>query len=99
MTNLRFLLSSNIKKRREELGLSQALLAEKAGISPHHIAQIEQQNRFPKPETLERIAVALEINSSELFFAGPYPKEAIQKFHEGIKEDIEKRLECLMKSI
>jgi transcriptional regulator with XRE-family HTH domain len=110
MTNLRFLLSKNIKKRRKILGISQALLAERADTSTHYIAQIEQQNRFPSSEMLERLAVALEIDSPELFSTGPFPfeaiqLEAIQQFQEGIKADVEriktdveKRLERLMKS-
>jgi transcriptional regulator with XRE-family HTH domain len=98
MTSLRTLLSYNIKKRREKLGISQAKLAERADTSTHYIAQIEQQNRFPSSEMLERIAFALEIDSPELFSSVPFPVEAIQQFHEGIKADVEKRIERLMKS-
>jgi len=97
MTNLRVLLSNNIKKRRELLGISQAMLAEKIDTSTNYIAQIEQQNRFPSVEMLERIAAALEIDSPELFSMGPFPVEVIQQFHEGIKADFNKRIESLMK--
>ena len=98
MTNLRALLSFNIKKRREKLGISQANLAEKVDTSTNYIAQIEQQIRFPSPEMLERLAAALEIDSPELFSSWPFPVEAIQQIHEGIKADVEKRIERLMKS-
>ncbi|MCL2759826.1 MAG: helix-turn-helix domain-containing protein [Treponema sp.] len=98
MTNLRALLAQNIKKRREKLGISQAKLAEKADTSTNYIAQIEQQNKFPSSEMLERIALALEFDSSELFSVGPYPVKALQKFQEGVKADIENRLEKLIKS-
>jgi transcriptional regulator with XRE-family HTH domain len=97
MTSIRALLASNIKKRRKVLGISQAVLAEKAGTSTHHIAQIEQQNKFPSSEMLERIAFALEFDSWELFSAGPYSAEAIQRFQDGLKADIEERLENLFK--
>jgi transcriptional regulator with XRE-family HTH domain len=99
MTSIRALLASNIKKRRKVLGISQAVLAEKADTSTHHIAQIEQQNKFPSAEMLERIATALEFDSSELFFAGPYSAEAIRRFQEGLKADIEERLENLFNSV
>ena len=99
MASLRALLSNNIKKRREKLGISQAQLAEKAGTSTNYIAQIEQQNKFPSSEMLERIAKALEFDNWELFSAGPYSAEAIQKFQEGLKADIEERLENLFKSL
>ena len=98
MTSLRALLADNIKKRRKVLGISQAVLAERADISTHHIAQIEQQNKFPSAELLERIAGALEFDNWELFSAGPYSAEAIQRFQEGLKADIEERLENLFKS-
>ena len=97
MRSLRALLSCNIKKRREKLGISQAQLAEKAGTSTNYIAQIEQQNKFPSSEMLERLAEALEFDNWELFSAGPYSAEAIQRFQEGLKADIEERLENLFK--
>jgi len=99
MTNLRDLLSDNIKKRRERLGISQAQLAEKADTSANYIAQIEQQNKFPSVEMLERIAKALEFDSAELFYAGPYSAEAIKRFQEGLKADIEGRLDNLFRSV
>jgi len=99
MTSIRALLANNIKKRRRVLGISQAVLAEKAGTSTHHIAQIEQQNKFPSAELLERIAFALEFDNWELFSAGPYSAEAIQRFQEGLKADVEERLENLFKSV
>jgi len=99
MTNIRALLSYNIKRKRELLGISQAKLAERVNTSTNYIAQIEQQSKFPSSEMLERLAAALEIDSPELFSAvGPFPVEAIQQFHEGIKADINKRLENLMNS-
>jgi len=98
MISLRSLLSSNIKNRRKHLGISQAALAEKVNTSAHYIAQIEQENRFPTPEMLERIAFALEIDNFELFSAVPFPSEAIQTFQKGIKADIEERLDTLMKA-
>lgn len=73
-------------------------MAEKADTSTNYIAQIEQKNKFPSPEMLERLAIALEIDTPELFSAVPFPVEAIQQFHEGIKADVEKRIERLIKS-
>jgi len=98
MTNLRSLLSQNIKKRREKLGISQAKLAEKVNTSTNYIAQIEQQNKFPSVEMLERIAEALEFDGPDLFSVGPFPAEAIYQFREGVKADVDKRIEKLMKS-
>jgi transcriptional regulator with XRE-family HTH domain len=101
MTDIRALLSSNIKKRRELLGISQAVLAEKVDTSTHYISQIERKKRFPSPEVMERIAAALELDTPELFSSAPFPPEAIKEFQEGVKADIssiEARLENLMQS-
>jgi len=101
MTDIKSLLSTNIKKRREFLGISQAVLAEKVEISTDYISQIERKKKFPSPEILERIAAALEFDTPELFSVAPFPPEAIKEFQEGIKADIsslESRLESLMRS-
>ena len=88
MTSLRVLLAYNIKKRRRFLGFSQAALAEKAAISAHYIAQIEQKNKFPSPEMLERIATALDFDSPQLFSMEYFSDEAVKRFREGILTDI-----------
>jgi len=97
MTNIKALLAQNIKKRREKLGISQAKLAERVDTSTNYIAQIEQQYKFPSAEMLERLAIALEMDTPELFSVGPFKVEAIEKFREGVKADIEERLENLIK--
>jgi len=88
MTNLRTLLSHNIKKQRQVLGITQAKLAEKVDTSTHYIGQIELGNKFPTPEMLERIATALEIDSPQLFSMNSFPKEIIKQFQEGLLDDV-----------
>ena len=68
--------------------LSQAKLAEKAGTSTHYIGQIELGNKFPTPEMLERIAVALEIDSPQLFSMATFPAEAVKSFQEAVLADV-----------
>ena len=53
------------------------------------IGQIELGNKFPTPEMLERIAVALEIDSPQLFSMNSFPTEAIRQFQEGLQTDVE----------
>jgi transcriptional regulator with XRE-family HTH domain len=105
MTSLRALLANNIKKRRKILGISQAKLAEKVETSTHYIGQIEQQSKFPSPEMLERIATALEFDSTELFSLGKFPDEALKLFQEGVKAvfnaaniSLDERIDELMKN-
>jgi transcriptional regulator with XRE-family HTH domain len=89
MTNLRSLLSGNIRKRRKYLGISQAKLAEKVDTSTHYIAQIEQMNKFPSVEMLERIAEALEMDSPELFSTQVFTEEAIKCVQDKVQADLD----------
>ena len=92
MTDIRVLLAYNIKKRRKALGISQEKLAEKVSTSTHYIGQIEQKNKFPSPEMMERIAAALEIDTPKLFSMASYTDEAIRRFREGVTIDLENAL-------
>ena len=89
MTSLRSLLSRNIKKRRNFLGISQSKLAEKVETSTHYIAQIEQMNKFPSVEMLERIAEALEMDSPELFSTQVFTDEAIKIVQDRVQADLD----------
>jgi transcriptional regulator with XRE-family HTH domain len=89
MTSLRAILAYNIKEKRRILGISQAQLAEKVATSTHYIGQIEQKNKFPSPEMLERIAAALEIDSPQLFSMSSFSDEAIKRFQKGVVNDLE----------
>ena len=82
----------NIRERRRVLGISQGKLAEKVSTSSHYISQIEQQNKFPSPEMLERIAAALEIDSPQLFSMSSFSDEALNRFREGVFSDLETAL-------
>ena len=50
-----------LKRLREEAGLSQAALAERAGVNVFGIAKIEQGLREPNWATVLRLAAALEV--------------------------------------
>jgi transcriptional regulator with XRE-family HTH domain len=89
MTSLRALLAYNMKERRRILGVTQARLAERVSTSTHYIGQIELENKFPTPEMLERIAAALEIDSSQLFSMDSFPSEVIRQFQQGFLSGIE----------
>ncbi|GHU89747.1 hypothetical protein FACS189476_09090 [Spirochaetia bacterium] len=65
--NVRRTLSDNIRLYRGRLAFSQAVLAEKADISIDFLSQIERGNKWPYPETLFRIAGALNVEVYELF--------------------------------
>jgi transcriptional regulator with XRE-family HTH domain len=88
MLNLREILANNLKENRRKRGISQAKLAEKAGISTQYIAMIELSRQFPTPEVLERIAAALGIEAYELFAVPPSPENAMERLHKDIIKEV-----------
>jgi transcriptional regulator with XRE-family HTH domain len=90
-SKLRHILAINIKNRRHLLGLSQAKLAERAGIAGY-LATIELEKSFPSDDVLERIASALKIDPSELFSKNGHSIEAIRTFQNSILEEFDKTL-------
>jgi transcriptional regulator with XRE-family HTH domain len=56
-----------VKARREELGLTQEDLAEKAGIHRTYLSDIERGSRNVSLVNIERVAAALTLPISELF--------------------------------
>jgi transcriptional regulator with XRE-family HTH domain len=67
MISIRQILGDNLRNYRAVLGLSQARLAEKAGITTQYEGMIEGGKKFPSPDTIDSIARALQIEPSELF--------------------------------
>ena len=57
----------NVKERREELGMSQKELAEKAGISQSFLCYIEQGRSKPSIDTALKIAEVLNISDVKFF--------------------------------
>jgi len=59
-----------MRQLREDLGLSQADLAEAADLSTQFIAALEQQNRSATLKTVDKLSSALGVTASQLFAAG-----------------------------
>ena len=58
---------SAVKFRREELGLTQEGLAEKAGIHRTYLSDVERGTRNVSLVNIEKLAASLAISVSELF--------------------------------
>ncbi|MHC6202856.1 helix-turn-helix domain-containing protein [Breznakiellaceae bacterium SP9] len=65
--DLRTILSLNMKLFRTRRKWSQADLAEKAKISITFLSNIERGNKWPYPDTLVKLASALDIDVFEFF--------------------------------
>jgi len=59
MANIREILAQNLKENRRKLGITQPMLAERAGLSTHYLGMIEIGRNFPTADVLERLAEAL----------------------------------------
>jgi transcriptional regulator with XRE-family HTH domain len=69
---VRTVLSGNLKKLRKCREWSQTELAKKANISMNFLSEIERGRKWPYPETLQNLALALGVEVFEFF----KPKES-----------------------
>jgi transcriptional regulator with XRE-family HTH domain len=88
MAKIREILAENIKEYRRKIGITQAELAERSNISTNFMGMVEQKRKFPAPEVLDRIAAALEIDTSELFITSASPQAELKKLHKAILADL-----------
>ncbi|MEX0775283.1 MAG: helix-turn-helix transcriptional regulator [Phycisphaeraceae bacterium] len=58
--------AENLRRLRQERGISQERLADAAGLHRTHISLIECDRRSVRLETLERLALALGVEPAEL---------------------------------
>jgi len=70
------ILGKNIKFLRTKKGLTQAVLAEKADISIIFLSSIERGTKYPKVDTLARIAKILGVEVFELFKGNLVPSDS-----------------------
>jgi transcriptional regulator with XRE-family HTH domain len=93
MTDLRQLLGANLKIYRKSNGFSQSKLAERVNTATNYISAIEAGRRFPSVEMLEKIALALKIDTPELFSMKPIQIDtAKKKLEKQIWQDVGKNL-------
>jgi len=85
-TKARKILSSNLKKHRKKIGLSQEKLAENAGISAMMVKDIEACRTWVSDKTLESLATALKTDIYRLLMPDTVYEEEINKT---IRKDLE----------
>lgn len=65
--SLREILTSNVKFYRKQTGMTQADFAKAIGTDPVYISYIENGQRFPSVDFIEKMAEILDIDSYRLF--------------------------------
>ena len=99
MTDLRKILSYNMKQYRKLLGFSQGKLAEIVNVTDNYIALIETGKRFPSLAMLERIAKALQVDPLQLFSIKPSNVLFKNAIKTAILDDIEQILTVRLNDI
>lgn len=99
MKTTKQLLALRLKELRKSRGLTQEKLAEMIGRDTKHISKLEIAGSYPSIETLERIALALNVELKEIFnFDGLQDKNyIIDEFEKLLKYSDEKHLQILYK--
>lgn len=59
--------AANLRRLRQERGLSQERLAQDAGLNTTHVAKIERSEREPGVRTVAKLAEALGLSAGDLF--------------------------------
>ena len=91
-------LGKNVKRLRSRKKLTQAVLAEKAGISIIFLSSIERGAKYPKAEILARIANVLEVEAFELFKGSLVPFES-KELITHLSKDISTKLNIALEDI
>jgi transcriptional regulator with XRE-family HTH domain len=107
-TDLRHILSKNIKTLRIKRSLSQIELAEKADISIPFLSHIERNNKWPHPDTLVKLAKALDVEVYTLFqnsghslpdkerrILEQFKKDIATSIHKSVKTAIDSSIETI----
>jgi len=92
------ILGKNIKFLRKNKGLTQAVLAEKANISIIFLSSIERGAKYPKVDTLARIANILGVEVFELFKGDLVPSDS-KELITHLSKDITKKLNSALDNI
>ena len=63
-------------------------MAEKVGTSTQYIGTLETRGKFPSSEMVHKLAAALEIDPTELFFKDLYPEAIMRNAKKIVLADI-----------
>ncbi len=63
---LRRIVAQNLRRLRQDRGLSQEELADLAGLNRNYIGMIEREENAPTVDTLDELAKALKVQPEEL---------------------------------
>ena len=68
MSEIARIVGQRLRLRRQELGYTQELTSEKAGLHPTYIGQVERGEKNATLESIEKICIALDFPLEDLFY-------------------------------
>lgn len=80
------MIGKEVRRRREQLGLTGAQLAAKAGMVPSAVSQIETGRRSPSSASVVKLAEALGARPGDLFPADTQPSLAEGEMEAALRE-------------
>lgn len=91
------IIAGNIRRVRKEMGLTQAELAERAGISSGYMCDIERSRRWPSADNLAKLAKELKLDPFQLFLPtedSPYfdRHRTLTSFSRQVKEAFDEKM-------
>jgi transcriptional regulator with XRE-family HTH domain len=84
MTDLTGVLARNVRRLRQERGLTAAELAIRSGVAKATLSQIEAARGNPRLETLRDLADALGVSPTELLAPSEQPQVRVVRSGEGV---------------
>src|SRR4051812_6213874 len=77
-------IGSEVRRRRQALGMTLDGLAERSGLSPHYLSTLENDRRDPHLSTLIAVAKGLRVPPAELLggSAAPHAKPEVGALYE-----------------
>jgi transcriptional regulator with XRE-family HTH domain len=86
LSNLKKQVGSRVREIRKRNKLTQTILAQKVHLSVNMIGYIERGERFPSPETFEKLAGVLDVPIRDLFSFPPMACDDDPEKREVMKE-------------
>lgn len=71
LLNARMIFAKRLRQARQEKGYSQEELADRSGLHRTYVGSVERSERNISIDNMERLAIALEIDTIELLRAEP----------------------------
>lgn len=100
---LRHTFIENLKYYRKQNGFTQEKLAEAIGMSTSYIGDMEARERFPSPETIDKIADALSVETSLLLNERGSPANVqnsfAREYGNKIQEDLKTKINAVIEEV